>query len=177
MIRLNKMTDYAVVMLSHMAAEGGNVAGKDGGKVVTAAQLAQDSGVPLPSASKLMKQLNKAGILQSHRGAGGGYGLNRAARDITVAEIVVALEGPIALTACVEGADTSCDAMSWCAMSGRWNHVNRAIQVALEGVSLADMLPAPMAFRPASNDLISKIKTESQITDNKEKIAIGYLST
>ncbi len=168
MIRLNKMTDYAVVMLSHMAAEGG--------KVVTAAQLAQDSGVPLPSASKLMKQLNKAGILQSHRGAGGGYGLNQAARDITVAEIVIALEGPIALTACIEGADTSCDAMSLCAMSGYWNQVNRAIQVALEGVSLADMLPAPFAIKPASKGLISKIKTESQRSDNKEEILIENIS-
>ena len=168
MIRLNKMTDYAVVMLSHMAAEGG--------KVVTAAQLAQDSGVPLPSASKLMKQLNKAGILQSHRGAGGGYGLNQAARDITVAEIVIALEGPIALTACIEGADTSCDAMSLCAMSGYWNQVNRAIQVALEGVNLADMLPAPFAIKPASKGLISKIKTESQRSDNKEEILIENIS-
>ena len=67
MIRLNKMTDYAVVMLSHMA--DGKGSGDD--KVMTAVRMAQDSGVPLPSVSKLMKQLSKAGILTSHRGAGG----------------------------------------------------------------------------------------------------------
>jgi len=68
MIRLNKMTDYAVVMLSHMAGHDG----MNDTKVVTAVQMAQDSGVPLPSVSKLKKQLSTAGILTSHRGAGGG---------------------------------------------------------------------------------------------------------
>ncbi len=160
MIRLNKMTDYAVVMLSHMAG--------DGGKVVTAAQMAEGSGVPLPSASKLMKQLNKAGILKSQRGAGGGYCLERPASDITVAEIVIALEGPIALTACIDGADTSCDSMPQCAMSGHWNQVNRAIQVALEGVTLADMMLPVNAYRPAPPELISKIKSESQHSENKK---------
>ncbi len=158
MIRLNKMTDYAVVMLSHMAA--------DDGKVVTSAQMAQESGVPLPSATKLMKQLSKAEILTSQRGAGGGYILKRPPTAITVADIVVALEGPIALTACIDGADTSCDAMSLCAMSGHWNKVNGAIQVALESVTLADMIPTPFTFEPAPKELINKLKIASQETDN-----------
>ena len=76
MIRLNKMTDYAVVVLSHMASNStGNCATKgaaEGAAVTTAVQMAQDCGVPLPSVSKLLKQLAKAGILSSHRGAGGG---------------------------------------------------------------------------------------------------------
>ncbi|MBT3532448.1 MAG: SUF system Fe-S cluster assembly regulator [Rhodospirillaceae bacterium] len=165
MIRLNKMTDYAVVMLSHMAS--------DDSKVVTAAQMAQGSGVPLPSASKILKQLNKANVLVSQRGAGGGYSLDRTPDKITVAEIVIALEGPIALTACIDGADTSCDSMPLCAMSGHWNKVNSAIQVALESVTLADMKPAPFAFEQASDELINKIKSDSQTSDNKKETPIA----
>lgn len=165
MIRLNKMTDYAVVMLSHMAG--------DDERKVTAAQMALDSGVPLPSVSKLLKQLSKAEILTSHRGAGGGYSLRRPAADISVAEIVTVLEGPIALTACIDGADTSCGSRPLCAMSGHWNQVNRAIQGALEGVSLADMMPRPFAFEPASEELISKFKTGVQQTDIKTKSQIS----
>ena len=165
MIRLNKMTDYAVVMLGHMA--------NDDGKVATAAQMAQGSGVPLPSASKLLKQLNKAGVLSSQRGVGGGYCLDRRADDITVAEIVVALEGPIALTACIDGADTSCESMPLCAMSGRWDKVNRAIQVALEEVTLADMMPAPLAFKSASEALNSEIKSTEQDTVIDKQTSVG----
>jgi FeS assembly SUF system regulator len=165
MIRLNKLTDYAFVMLSHMAG--------DDGKVVTAAQLARNSAVPLPTAAKLMKLLNKAGILTSHRGAGGGYCLDRAAKDISVAEIVIALEGPIALTACIHGADTSCDSIALCALSGHWNQVNRAIQVALESVSLADMRSAPSAFETASKELIPVFKPGDQTIDNNEENAIS----
>ena len=163
MIRLNKMTDYAVVMLSHMAGDSS----KNSGKVVTAAQMAQDSGVPLPSVSKLMKQLGKAGILSSHRGAGGGYSLDRAAGEVNVAEIVTALEGPIALTACIDGADTSCGSLPLCSMSGNWNQVNRAIQGALESVTLADMMPRPFAFEPASEGLMSDLKSNLQQAEIK----------
>jgi FeS assembly SUF system regulator len=164
MIRLNKMTDYAVVMLAHMAG--------DDGKVVTATQMALDSGVPLPSVSKLMKQLSKAGILTSHRGAGGGYSLSRTASDISVAQMVTALEGPIALTACIDGTDTSCGSLPLCAMSGHWNQVNRAIQGALEGVSLADMIPRPFAFEPAPDELRENMKADVQSADVKSETPI-----
>ncbi len=164
MIRLNKMTDYAVVMLSHMAG--------DNDRKVTAAQMALDSGVPAPSVSKLLKQLSKANILTSHRGAGGGYSLDRAAGDISVAEIITALEGPIALTACIDGTDTSCGSLPLCSMSGHWNQVNRAIQGALEGVSLADMIPRPFAFEPASDELRLKINTVVEQTDIKTETRI-----
>jgi Rrf2 family protein len=113
-----------------------------------------------------MKQLSKAGILGSHRGAGGGYSLDRSPGDISVAEIVTALEGPIALTACIDGADTSCGSMPQCAMSGNWNQVNQAIQAALDSVSLADMMPRPFAFVPPSEKLKSDIRNELQHSDN-----------
>ena len=163
MIRLNKMTDYAVVMLSHLAV--------DVDRVVTATELARGSVLPLPSVSKLMKQLSRAGILTSQRGASGGYRLGRAPKDISIADIVTILEGPIALTACIEGADTSCDAMPQCSLSGHWNQVNHAIQVALDSVSLADLLNANHVQAPKK--LISKIKSKSYHTDKKHNFMIG----
>ncbi len=166
MIRLNKMTDYAVVMLSHLAVHSD--------RVVTAAQLARDSTLPLPSVSKLMKQLSKTGILTSHRGASGGYRLGRAPKDISVAEIVTILEGPIALTACIKGADTSCGAMPQCSLSGHWNQVNHAIQVALDSVSLADLLNTTYVRAP--KELISKIKSRDYTTDKKTVSMIGRSS-
>ena len=163
MIRLNKMTDYAVVMLSHLAV--------DVDRVVTATELARGSVLPLPSVSKLMKQLSRAGILASQRGASGGYRLGRAPKDISIADIVTILEGPIALTACIEGADTSCDAIPQCSLSGHWNQVNHAIQVALDSVSLADLINADHAQAPKK--LNSKIKSQKYHTDKKHVSMIG----
>lgn len=131
MLRLNKMTDYAVVVLGRMAREPG--------RVRTAAMLAEATGVPVPTVSKLLKQLAATALVTAHRGAKGGYSLDRPANAVTVAEVVEALDGPIALTACVDGADDSCDAESWCPMSGNWNRVNNAIRAALDCVTLADM--------------------------------------
>ena len=163
MIRLNKMTDYAVVMLSHLAV--------DVNRVVSATELARGSALPLPSVSKLMKQLSRAGILTSQRGASGGYRLGRAPKDISIADIVTILEGPIALTACIEGADTSCDAIPQCSLSGHWNQVNHAIQVALDSVSLADLINADHAQAPKK--LNSKIKSQNYHTDKKHVSMIG----
>ena len=163
MIRLNKMTDYAVVMLSHLAV--------DVDRVVTAAELARGSVLPLPSVSKLMKQLSRAGILTSQRGASGGYRLGRAPKDISIADIVTILEGPIALTACIEGADTSCNAIPQCSLSGHWNQVNHAIQVALDSVSLADLINADDAQAPKK--LNSKINSQKYHTDKKHVSMIG----
>ena len=135
MIRLNRLTDYAVVVLSQM--------GRDPDRVHTTARLAEDSAVPLPTVSKLMKQLARAGLVTSRRGAAGGYVLSRPAAQITVVEVITALEGPIALTACVDGAVDHCDVEALCAMRGNWNKVNRAIETALASVSLADMSVSP----------------------------------
>ncbi|PJK31677.1 SUF system Fe-S cluster assembly regulator [Minwuia thermotolerans] len=141
MMRLSKMTDYAVVMMGHM--------GQSTGRVFAATQIADGTGVPQPTVSKLLKELARGGLLVSIRGAQGGYRLDRTPDEITVAEIVQALEGPIALTACVDGADDSCHVESFCGMRGNWNKVNNAIRTALESVTLADMAVQPMAFPPA----------------------------
>jgi len=130
-IRLSRLTDYAVVMLSHMAARES--------EVYTTCRLAERTVVPEPTAAKILKHLAKAGILVSLRGSNGGYELARPAAEITVAEIIVALDGPIALAACVDGAADHCGVEQLCSMRGNWNRVNRAIRTALEEITLADM--------------------------------------
>ncbi len=141
MIKLSRLTDYAIVVMSEMA--------RHIGAVHTVAQLADRTGVPAPTVAKLMKNLTPAGLTISHRGASGGYALSRPAAAITVADIVVALDGPIALTACVEGAGEECGVESLCPMRGGWDKINRAIRSALEQVTLADMM-APVWTPPVS---------------------------
>jgi FeS assembly SUF system regulator len=138
MLKLNRITDYAVVVLAQMAREPETI--------VTAPQLSGESNVPQPTVAKLLKELSRAGVLTSHRGASGGYALSRAPKDISMLEIVGALEGPVALTACVENSDDDCTVESLCPMRGNWNKVNTAIRTALENVTLADMTMPTMAF-------------------------------
>jgi len=137
MLRLNRITDYAVVVLSQMAREPH--------RLVTAPQLAVDSQVPLPTVAKVLKALARGRILISHRGANGGYALARAPEAITMLEVIRALEGPVSLTDCVDGAEGDCNVEELCPMRGNWDRVNDAIRGALAGVSLAEMaMPATM---------------------------------
>ena len=131
MFRLNRLTDYAVVVMAQMAQ------GRD--EMRTAPQISQDTGVPQPTVAKLLNALARENLVSSQRGAAGGYALNRPAEEITVAEIIQALEGPIALTACVDGSGDNCGSEPLCPMRGNWDKVNRAIHHALSGVTLADM--------------------------------------
>ncbi len=143
MIRLSKLTDYAIVVMSEMARHVSTVH--------TVTHLAERTGVPAPTVAKLMKSLTPAGLTTSHRGAAGGYALSRPADAISIAEIITALDGPIALTACVEGADSQCGVERLCPMRGGWEKVNRAIRDALEQVTLADMMaPAWAELEPAA---------------------------
>ena len=138
MFRINRLTDYAVVLLLDMARTG---------RVRAAHQMAADTGVPVPTVAKVMKALVRAGLVRSTRGSGGGYVLARSADSIAVADMIEALEGPIALTACVHDADETCDREGFCPMSGHWNRVNAAVRQALAGITLAEMAARPA--RPA----------------------------
>ena len=138
MLRLNRLTDYAVVVMAQMARRADEVR--------TAPQISQDTGVPLPTVAKLLNALAREGLMISHRGAAGGYSLGRPATEITVAEIVQALEGPIALTACVDGNTGNCDVENLCPMRGNWDKVNKAIRSALSQVTLLDMTPPSVSF-------------------------------
>jgi FeS assembly SUF system regulator len=140
MIRLNRLTDYGIVLMVQLA--------RADRAVRAATQLSAANGVPAPTTAKLLKQLAASGLVRSRRGAGGGYALARPAASITVAEIVAALEGPIALTACVDGSIEHCGVEAYCPMRGNWNRVNRAIQDALNEVTLADMAEPMLPFQP-----------------------------
>lgn len=130
MFRINKLTDYAVVLLSQMARSDGQH---------TATEIADGTGVPLPTVAKILKSLGKDGLVTSRRGAGGGYVLGRDAARITVADIVQAIEGPIAITACVDDTEEQCGIESMCPAHGKWNRVNASIRAALASVTLAEM--------------------------------------
>jgi FeS assembly SUF system regulator len=140
MLRLSKLTDYAVVVMVRLAGVEG---------VQTSPGIAAATGIPEPTVSKVLKTLTSCGLVSSQRGARGGYRLNRGLGAIAIADVIAAIDGPIALTACVDGAVSGCESLGLCPMRGRWDPVNDAIQSALSRITLADMQVALLpAFRP-----------------------------
>lgn len=137
MVRLSRMTDYAVVILCRIASEQRRAA-------FTSPYLAEATNLPLPTVSKILKALAQKQILRAQRGATGGYALARPTELISARDIVLALEGPVSLAACVDGGEGDCNFESHCQIKGRWDPVNAAIEDALGKVSLADMA-APRA--------------------------------
>jgi FeS assembly SUF system regulator len=137
MLRLSKLTDYAVVVLVRLAGMPG---------VQTSPGIAMATGIPEPTVAKVLKSLAAGDLVSSQRGARGGYRLNRPLTAIPIADVITVIDGPIALTACVDGATPGCEAHQLCPMRGRWDPVNQAIQSALSTITLADMQAAP-AFR------------------------------
>lgn len=132
MIKLSKLSDYAIVVLSRLASERG--------EVVTTSTLSGDTGIPEPTVSKVLKLLAKQQIVISVRGANGGYKMDRAPADITVTEMITALEGPIALTSCIEHGNNDCMIDTLCPLKGGWQKVNMAVKDALDKIALSDLL-------------------------------------
>ena len=130
-MRLSNLADYAVVTMSAAARHCG-------GERTSAAELAAETGLPAPTVQKLVSMLSKAGLLRSVRGAGGGLQLARPAAAITVADIVEAVEGPIALTQCVDG--ESCAVDHSCAVKSHWPVINQALRGALAGIPLTQLV-------------------------------------
>ncbi len=145
MLRVSKLTDYAVVVLTRLSGGGS----AEDGPVQTSPSIAALTGVPEPTVAKVLKALGTAGLVVSQRGARGGYRLIRPLETISVADVIAAVDGPIALTACVDGAPGTCEVSVMCAVRGRWDLVNNAIRQALTAITLADMRDAsvPIAFR------------------------------
>lgn len=129
-MRLSNLADYAIVTMCAASRHCG------GGRT-SAAELAQETGLPVPTVQKLVSKLSSAGLLRSMRGAHGGLQLGRPAAAITLAEIVEAVEGPIALTACVEGED--CAVEHECRVRPHWPMVNAALRGALADIALTDL--------------------------------------
>jgi len=151
MLRLSKLTDYAVVVLIRLC--DGDYHGRD--CIQTSPGIAAVTGIPEPTVAKVLKGLAAAGMVSSQRGARGGYRLARSLDAITVADVIIAVDGPIALTACVDGSSVCCDVQAVCAVKGRWDVVNTAIQQSLSAITLADMRASsvPLAFRVPDADV------------------------
>jgi FeS assembly SUF system regulator len=142
MLRISRLTDYATVLLATLAGEPQ--------RVQTAASLAEQTHIAAPTVSKLLKQLQRAGLVTSTRGLHGGYQLARPAAQISAAAILDALEGPVALTDCSVG-HGQCEIEESCRVGRVWQRLNLAIRRSLYEVSLAQLagLDAPPARLPA----------------------------
>ena len=131
MIRLSKLADYGVVLMTRMASrpEG----------IHNTVDLSLLTGLPTPTVSKVLAKLGRHGLVRSVRGAKGGYKLVQSPQNISVAEIISAIEGPIALTQCMEHALGCCDIEPLCPSRHGWQVINDTVRHALEGVSLAEI--------------------------------------
>ena len=144
MLRMSKLTDYGTMVLAQLAAS-------DKGWT-TANQVASATHLAQPTVSKLLKCLVHSGLVVSTRGVQGGYALARPAAAISAAEILDALEGPVALTEC-SSANGSCDLESYCRVGTAWQRINQSLRKALEGVSLADLQDRREPLPNLSTDL------------------------
>lgn len=138
MIRLSRLADYSVVLMTYLAGHAE--------RPQSALDLTFASGLPGPTVGKLLNMLARAGLLTSFRGVGGGYALTRTPGDISVAEIIHAVDGPIALTECIHDTAGECDLEASCPARGSWQVINDVVRRALSSVSLADVIiAAPLA--------------------------------
>ena len=143
MLRISRLTDYGTMLLVHLAQQGD--------RRCAASDVAAATRVALPTAQKLLKVLARAGLVESARGADGGYRLARPAETISAAEIVTVLEGPVAITECSTD-DSRCELESLCLVGGAWQRINQAILGALEDISLDELQGPPLKFaRPELN--------------------------
>lgn len=152
MVRFEKLTDYGLVLLACIART------PDAG-LRTARDLAAESGLPQPTVSRLLQDLLKGGLLVSQRGIHGGYQLARTPREISIASVIVALEGPIHLTACSADEEGACDFEAHCAIRSNQRVINSAVRGVLEKLSLADLMrPLQlMTIQDAGGKFISTI--------------------
>lgn len=131
MLRISKLTDYGTVLLAHLAANHD--------VVCSAADVANATGIAVPTVSKLLKSLGRCGLVTSTRGTNGGYKLAKDPKDISAADIIDALEGPVSITEC-SATDSQCEHEGICSVGGAWQRVNVAIRQALDEVTLSDLL-------------------------------------
>lgn len=130
MLRISKLTDYGTVILACLAGQSA--------RLWTAAEVAEVTRIGLPTVSKLLKKLQRSGLVASTRGSHGGYQLAQPANEITAARILDALEGPFSITEC-SGAHSTCGLESKCTVGHAWQRVNGAIRRALSDISLAQL--------------------------------------
>lgn len=150
MLRITKHADYGIVLLTQMSIN------RD--RLHNAPELADEAHLPQPIVSKILKQLARHGLLDSHRGVKGGYSLARRPAEISAAEIISALDGPIAITECIDDGPGECSQEPICPLRGNWQRINLAIRQALEQISLEDLV------LPQNHDLVN-LGSGSILTD------------
>ena len=141
MFRLSKITDYGIVILAEMAQRSLAAQGEGSSETarsLNARELASHVELPLPVVSKVLKALTRANILESQRGTKGGYSLAREPEELTVAEMIAALDGPLALTQCSQGPSV-CDLEATCSIKNPWQVINHVVQNSLASITLADL--------------------------------------
>ena len=131
MLRMTKQADYGIVLMTYLASHPN--------RRFAAPELAAAAQLPLPTVSKILKLLGREGLLESHRGVKGGYSLARDPQRITVAAMISVLDGPIAVTECIEDTPGECSQESVCHLRGNWQRINHAVRQALESISLAEL--------------------------------------
>ena len=130
MLRISRLTDYGTMVLAELAARQP--------ALCSAGQLSETTRIGHPTVSKLLKSLARAGLVNAERGSHGGYTLSRPAEQISAADIIDALEGPLSITEC-SSSEGHCDFATWCHVGGAWQRINESIRAALCAVSLADL--------------------------------------
>jgi FeS assembly SUF system regulator len=130
MLQINKLTDYATIILGVLALAPE--------KLASASHIAQQTHLALPTVSKLLKILTENGLVQSVRGTGGGYQLARSAKEMTLADVLSAIEGRLAITQCCT--TSSCALDSMCAVKENWRLIHKKIVAALDSVTIHDMI-------------------------------------
>ena len=133
MLRISKQADYGIVLLSHFARKGA-------GTSLNAREVAGESGLPLPMVAKILKRLTRGGVLESQRGVNGGYRLTRSDREVTVASIVEALEGPIGVVECIPGVAKACRHEPLCPVKSPLQRLNAIVRQTLENLTLRDLV-------------------------------------
>jgi FeS assembly SUF system regulator len=162
MLRMGKLTDYGIVLMSYLATE---VELKH-----SAHSLSDAVKMPLPTVKKVLKALTQGDLLKSERGAQGGYSLQRRPEDISVADIITAIEGPIALTECVSD-ESHCEQEDHCSIQVNSARINNAVYLALDEVKLSDMLlpqsgletVSPINFYPSAKQMKSASDQDGEL--------------
>ena len=142
MLRISKLSDYAILVMVELNEQHG--------EVLNAHSLAELTHLELPTVSKVLKLLSRAGLVESFRGMNGGYAMNREAGSISVAEIITAIEGPIAMTECSVEVGL-CSQEQVCNLRSNWRRISSAVARAMEGLTLAEMSRPIQRLEPALN--------------------------
>ena len=135
MIKLSRLTDYGFLVLLAL--------GKKRGQDASASGLSEETSIPEPTCAKILKILNRADLLDSQRGAKGGYRLKKDLHDISIGEVIEAFEGRIALTACIDHGGENCALESVCEMNGKWSPLNKQIRELFYNHKISDMVQTP----------------------------------